>query len=91
MTITAELLTFDSTYPRIGVGVADVTRRTWIGMPGAMHATHVSWLVSPWVRSLDSVRIHMALEARWVGPLCIMACCAILVKKIFPGQKTCII
>jgi len=78
MTVAAELLTFDSTCPRIGVGMADVARCTRVGMPGAVFATHVSRLVGPWVRSLNPIRIHMALNARRVGSLSIMACRAIL-------------
>ena len=73
MTVAAELLPFDSANPRIGIGMADIARRTRVSMPGAVITNHISRLVGPRVRSFDSIRIHMALNARRVSPLGIMA------------------
>jgi hypothetical protein len=78
MTVAAELLTFDTAYPRIRVGVADITRRTRIRMPGPVLTAHEAGLVRPGIGPFYSVGIHVTLNAGWVSSLCVVACSAVL-------------
>ena len=78
MTVAAELLTFDTAYPSIRVGVADITRRTRIRMPGPVLTAHEAGLMCPGIGASYSVGIHMTLYAGRVSSLGVVACSAVL-------------
>ena len=73
MTITTELLSFDSADVRVGIRVAYIAGRSRVRMPIAMLTRHESRLVRPRICTPDPVGIHVAKYASRVCTLRIMA------------------
>ena len=85
MAVTAEALTFDSTDTSVCVAVTREAVRSRIAVPRSLFPRPKSFGVGSCVGSFDTVCIHMACDARWIGTFRIVTGSAGF--HITPGKK----